>query len=127
MDGNKIYRSTNGGLSFEAQMQYMSNFYTEYGEHNFGVRNIVKTQSEGLVYFVGATSRIYWVTSGNGEYVEYQTDDNSYIADIKPHPTNGNLVLRELVICLVDPICSTTVSEFFSFYLDLLNLSCYHI
>lgn len=109
VDGNKIYRSQDGGRTFVPQMDLMSNFYNEFGIQNFGVRNIVQTQTPGLLYFVGATSKIYWVTNGNG-YIEYQTGNN-YIADISPHPTNGSLVLRELAICENDPICSTTVSK----------------
>ena len=93
----------------------MPDFYTEFGQSNFGVSSMRKGAEDGLVYFMGANYKIYWITRGDGIYKEHLTGDD-YIRSILPHPENANLVLRLLVICdeSVEPLsCTTQVCEIF--------------
>eukprot|EP00012_Vannella_robusta_P008723 CAMPEP_0206193024 /NCGR_PEP_ID=MMETSP0166-20121206/6318_1 /ASSEMBLY_ACC=CAM_ASM_000260 /TAXON_ID=95228 /ORGANISM="Vannella robusta, Strain DIVA3 518/3/11/1/6" /LENGTH=616 /DNA_ID=CAMNT_0053609653 /DNA_START=729 /DNA_END=2579 /DNA_ORIENTATION=- len=87
-------------------MDLMEDFYTEFGEHNYGVISMHKGAAEGLVYFQGATRRNYWKTTGDGTFTEYQNGDN-YVFNLSPHKTDPNLLLRETSNCHPNVTCTT--------------------
>jgi len=103
-DGNLIFRSTNGGDIFFPIMDDIPDFYTEFGQHNFGVITMKSGAADGLVYFLGATRKNYWVTTGDGVYTEILAGDD-FFTRITPHPTYPNLVLRLVIKCREDESC----------------------